>query len=96
MQVGEIKISGLSKRYRLGEGRPAYRTLREAVTESVSALVKIGERGRQKTEEEHWALRDVSIDVPPGQVLGVIGSPLAAAKKKKAVVKDQIGLFEQS
>lgn len=45
-----------------------------------------------ETTQRIWVPRQALLSV---QVLGVIGSPLTAAKKKKAVPKDQIGLFEQ-
>ena len=65
-----IEVDSLSKKYRLGEYQAAYGTLRESLVHA----------GRRLTRQEHhrpaaeiWALRDVSFDVPEGQVLGVIG-----------------------
>ena len=59
----------LSKRYRIGELQASYGTLRESIVG-----IETGPRPEHAAKErEIWALRDVSFDVPEGQVLGVIG-----------------------
>jgi lipopolysaccharide transport system ATP-binding protein len=65
-----ISTEELSKSYRIGELHSAYGTLRDTFTAAARRFVR-GERGSH--DEEIWALRDVSFDVPEGQVLGVIG-----------------------
>jgi len=65
-----IEVDSLSKKYRLGQYQAAYGTLRETL---VHAGRRITGREHQRPETEIWALRDVSFDVPEGQVLGVIG-----------------------
>jgi lipopolysaccharide transport system ATP-binding protein len=65
-----ITVEGLSKRYRIGELQGAYGTLRESLTSAVRRAVH---RDHAPHYEEIWALRDVSLQVPEGEVLGVIG-----------------------
>jgi len=65
-----IEVDSLSKKYRLGEYQAAYGTLRETL---VHAGRRIMRKEHHRPASEVWALRDVSFEVPEGQVLGVIG-----------------------
>jgi homopolymeric O-antigen transport system ATP-binding protein len=65
-----IQTEGLSKQYRIGEMQSAYGTLRDSLA---SGARRIAHRDHSPHYEEIWALRDVSITVPEGQVLGIIG-----------------------
>ena len=76
-----IRVHNLSKRYRIGRVEP-YRTLRESIVRSVTAPARIAramlggrarDGGAYDGERHVWALRDVSFDVMPGEVLGLIG-----------------------
>jgi lipopolysaccharide transport system ATP-binding protein len=71
-----IKVRGLSKRYRLGE-RNGYDSLRETITAKMKApLRRLNSRNHGSSDNNRahvWALRDVTFDVMPGDVLGVIG-----------------------
>jgi lipopolysaccharide transport system ATP-binding protein len=66
-----IAVRGLSKRYRLGELARLDGSFREMLVN----LVKVPARrlGGQAHDGWFWALRDVSFDVAPGEVLGVVG-----------------------
>ncbi|WP_395671539.1 ABC transporter ATP-binding protein [Phenylobacterium sp.] len=65
-----INVEDVSKRYRLGSFDS---NLREAIADKAKGLVR-GLRGRETpAAEEFWALRDLSFQIAPGQVVGVIG-----------------------
>lgn len=70
MATPALRVDGLGKRYRLahGEDRAAYRTLRESIMNFVTSPLR-----KRGTVEEFWALNDVSFEVQPGEVVGIIG-----------------------
>jgi lipopolysaccharide transport system ATP-binding protein len=63
-------VEDLGKRYRLGGAVGGYRTLRDSL---VSRLGRLRPGGVEDPKETIWALRHVSFEVQPGQVLGIIG-----------------------
>jgi len=65
-----ISVQGLSKRYRIGQYQTAYGTLRDALSGGVRRMVA---REHHDEDRDMWALRDVSFDVPDGEVLGIVG-----------------------
>ena len=78
-----ISVENLGKRYRLGAGRSNehYTALRDVISDKAKSIFGRSQRlplaRDQKTAEtdasEFWALKDVSFEVKPGEVVGIIG-----------------------
>jgi lipopolysaccharide transport system ATP-binding protein len=66
-----IRVSHLSKQYKLGGREEPYHTLRDAIVNSLKVPLKVFHKA--PPVEGFWALKDVSFDVEPGEVVGIIG-----------------------
>jgi lipopolysaccharide transport system ATP-binding protein len=72
MNAPAIELAGLGKRYRIRpDGGAGSRLLREELTRWARGLVRGA--GARSAERDVWAVRDVSLQVPAGQLLGLIG-----------------------
>src|SRR3954447_10832406 len=65
-----VSAEGLSKRYRIGEYRAGYETLRDTLAHGARRALRLEHRPHF---DEIWALDDVSFDVQQGEVVGFIG-----------------------
>src|SRR5271169_6087833 len=70
MTESVIHVEGLGKRYRVGE-RERYLALRDLITRAFRA--PFSRNGARRSMDYLWALRDVSLDVKRGEVVGLIG-----------------------
>ncbi|HTT74612.1 MAG TPA: ABC transporter ATP-binding protein [Candidatus Binataceae bacterium] len=74
-----IKVRGLSKRYTITQRVDEYQTLRDSIVHAFAAPLRRLRANRNRDADgrsgasEVWALREVSFDVMPGEVMGVVG-----------------------
>jgi len=66
-----VKVEQLSKQYRIGTRQSSHPTLRDMIARTVRAPIK-GLREKRR-RENIWALKDVSFEIMPGEVVGIIG-----------------------
>lgn len=79
MSRAAIRVERLGKMYRIGGPVERYKTLRDTLSGAVAQAGRRirglfgGENGSARNYETIWALKDVSFEVQPGEVVGIIG-----------------------
>jgi lipopolysaccharide transport system ATP-binding protein len=76
-----IRVEGLGKEYKIGAAAGGYKTIRESLTESITAPIRSGarvltvSRKRSGPDESRrfWALEDINFTVRAGETVGIIG-----------------------
>lgn len=74
-----IEIKGISKKYNITHQRGGYITLRDILTNIIKSpfqylKYKAKSIAGVGTKEEFWALKDISVSINQGEVVGIIGS----------------------
>ncbi|HQK96579.1 MAG TPA: ABC transporter ATP-binding protein [Bacteroidia bacterium] len=59
-----VDIQNIGKKYRIGQERKKYHTLRESIVSSFK---------RKSKEDDYWALRNVNLQIKEGEAVGIIG-----------------------
>src|SRR5687767_14664790 len=67
-----IRVEHLSKKYQITVGKYRHDTLRDQISDAISAVFHSNGRNHRQTQT-FWALKEVSFEVKKGEVLGVIG-----------------------
>jgi lipopolysaccharide transport system ATP-binding protein len=69
-----VRVENLGKQYVIGAREAGYDTLRDSIVEAVRApFERLRRRNGKRNQETIWALTDVTFDVAPGEVVGLIG-----------------------
>jgi lipopolysaccharide transport system ATP-binding protein len=72
-----ISVENISKCYRIDHaaagGRFKYRTLRDTLGDFASDPLRYFRSGAADSASDFWALKDVNLDIHPGEVVGIIG-----------------------
>ena len=72
-----IEIKNIGKSYRITHQRGGYLTLRDSLAALFRRALsnrRKGETPHKETREDFWALRDISLNVQKGDIVGVIGA----------------------
>jgi lipopolysaccharide transport system ATP-binding protein len=72
--MGEIaiQVENLSKRYKISAGRYRHSSLKDLLTDGLKSVFR-SDGHPAKRKEVIWVLKDVSFEVPQGELLGIIG-----------------------
>jgi lipopolysaccharide transport system ATP-binding protein len=67
-----IRVDKICKGYKIGR-RERYLALRDILADAVSSPLRLFHRSKDSAPDYFWALKDISLDVQQGEILGLIG-----------------------
>ncbi|HRH44919.1 MAG TPA: polysaccharide ABC transporter ATP-binding protein [Pyrinomonadaceae bacterium] len=67
-----IKVENLGKQYQIGAKPESYLTFREAIISSLRKPLNFF-KNQDSEKDRFWALRDLSFEIMPGDIVGIIG-----------------------
>ena len=74
MSTLAIRAESIAKLYRVGLKRRRHDTLRDQITDGVISLFRRNRRAASTDKlETIWALKDISLEVKQGEILGIVG-----------------------
>src|SRR6266550_4650986 len=68
-----ISVNNISKQYRVSGSSSVAPTLREALMARMKSPFKSGNGHHRNDSDLFWALKDISFEVAPGEVVGIVG-----------------------
>ena len=75
-----IRVENIGKQFRIGHAEGSYKTLRDTITDAIGApfrkaagLLKGQTAATAESNHTIWALNNVSFEVKPGEIMGIIG-----------------------
>ena len=71
-----IQVERVSKRFTIGAARSAHHTLRDQLTSWLHSLTQWKHGGKENPahkNNEYWALKDISLSIQAGEMVGIIG-----------------------
>src|SRR2546425_11149860 len=68
-----IQVKNISKQFRVGRSSSIAPTLREALMAGLRSAFQPGNGNHAGERDLFWAVKDISFDVNPGEVVGIVG-----------------------